>query len=483
MGLLDSLFSGGAGSQGLLAGSAALLNAGGPSRLPISFGQGISQALGAGQKAYQDAQEFALQKQYREAQMAKLKADAEAKARQDEFLQKAMSGGALDQTNPDQLEQVAFGLSASGHPLGPALMAKANRMRETALQTDQWNSMKAKDEVPAVPAETVAPTPESGPLQIEGKPGTPGKAGMFEVFMGPEMAQIPGVQQRAMAVANQVQQNPTGDPKWARNEFDKLSKAVEDFNAKAIATNDRKQMMLDQQNFQRSQQQQRLDAPPKLSLKTSVASLTEEQNNALFGPNGAVTQGRLDPNRINSRTAPILADAALLNPNTDFAKISGDIQLSRNATFRQKAIALDALPEMMKNMVDAGKKIGFSDVRTIGKMQAWFKGELNDPDMTEYMVQRNDALMAIAFAMRGVGMSDQAHRAEIEVSAPSMSPEALDAWMRGQMKSLEPRLKRNQEIIKNYLIRKRNTLICGTNRVYCNSKTYLTEWNFFCTNN
>ena len=186
-----------------------------------------------------------------------------------------------------------------------------------------------------------------------------------------------------------------------------------------------------------------------VSVSHGVKGLTPEQNEALFGEKGAVTTGRLDPNRVNSKTASIFADAELKRPGTDFSKISGDIALGRNATFRQNAMTAEVLPEIMQQMVDAGKKIGFSDNRTIGKMQGWVKGEFNDPDMTEYMTQRNDALMTVARVMRGAGMTDMAHKAETEVSSPTMSPAALDAWMRGQMKSLQPRLDINRRITRD----------------------------------
>jgi hypothetical protein len=186
-----------------------------------------------------------------------------------------------------------------------------------------------------------------------------------------------------------------------------------------------------------------------VSVSHGVKGLTPEQNEALFGEKGAVTTGRLDPNRVNSKTASIFADAELKRPGTDFSKISGDIALGRNATFRQNAMTAEVLPEIMQQMVDAGKKIGFSDNRTIGKMQGWVKGEFNDPDMTEYMTQRNDALMTVARVMRGAGMTDMAHKAETEVSSPTMSPDALDAWMRGQMKSLQPRLDINRRITRD----------------------------------
>lgn len=187
----------------------------------------------------------------------------------------------------------------------------------------------------------------------------------------------------------------------------------------------------------------------EMTLTHGIKGLTPEQNDALFGENGAVTTGRLDPNRVNSRTAGIFADAELKRPGTDFSKISGDIALGRNATFRQRAMTAETLPEVMQNMVTAGKKVGFSDNRTIGKMQAWTKGEFNDPDMTAYMTMRNDALMTVAQVMRGSGMTDMAHRAETEAAAPTMSPAALDAWLKAQMIALQPRLDQNRRITRD----------------------------------
>ncbi len=185
------------------------------------------------------------------------------------------------------------------------------------------------------------------------------------------------------------------------------------------------------------------------SITHGVAGLSKDQNEALFGENGAVTNGRLDPNRINSKTASILADAYLLNPNTDMSKISADISLNRNSSFRQRALSAEILPEVLQNMVDAGKKVDFSKNRTIGKMQQWMKGEFNDPDLTSYMAQRNDALMTLAGVMRQNGMTDMAHRAETEAASPTMDGGALDAWMAAQNKALQPRLRVNQRITRD----------------------------------
>lgn len=175
---------------------------------------------------------------------------------------------------------------------------------------------------------------------------------------------------------------------------------------------------------------------------SAASNLTEEEYAALFGPQGAVPTGKLDPNRINSRTAKILARAFVLNPNQDMNKLASDASLMRNAPFMNRALTAETLPDIMSTMVEAGKKVGFSDYRIVGRMQEAIKGELNDPALAEYMTVRNDALMNIASTMRGVGMSDKAHEAEIEAANPTMSPQALDAWMRGQMTALKPRLER-----------------------------------------
>lgn len=69
----------------------------------------------------------------------------------------------------------------------------------------------------------------------------------------------------------------------------------------------------------------------EIALTHGVKGLTDEQNEALFGKNGAVTTGKLDPKKINSRTAALFADAALKNPDIDFSRISSDINSSRKA--------------------------------------------------------------------------------------------------------------------------------------------------------
>ena len=175
-------------------------------------------------------------------------------------------------------------------------------------------------------------------------------------------------------------------------------------------------------------------------IPPASGELSEEQLDALYGPSGAVTLRKLDPYKINGRNAKILANAYLLNPNIDMNKLGGEAALGRNPNFMNKQYSVEMLPTMLKNMVDAGTKLKFNDVQFVGKLQAWYKGQTNDPDFVNYMAQRNDFLLGLAASMRGNGATDQAHRAEIEAAHPTMSPSALAAYAAGEGAAFIPRL-------------------------------------------
>ncbi|CAB4164271.1 hypothetical protein UFOVP830_18 [uncultured Caudovirales phage] len=160
-----------------------------------------------------------------------------------------------------------------------------------------------------------------------------------------------------------------------------------------------------------------------------------------------IAEGRISPDRVNSRNATILEQALRLNPNADLNQLAGQGALARNPAFQQKAMAVESIPEVIKSVAEAGKKLNFSDnVKAIAEMQKWYAGQTQDPKLTEYMTLRNDSLMSIAYAMRQAGMSDYATRMEAEAASPSMSPAQLDAWVNAQMKALEPRLKQYRSV-------------------------------------
>jgi hypothetical protein len=128
--------------------------------------------------------------------------------------------------------------------------------------------------------------------------------------------------------------------------------------------------------------------------------------------------------------------ALVNNPDLNVSQLS----ILTNAGAQQRSMTTEALPTVLSNVREAGKKVAFNDIKFVGKLQAYAKGQLNDPDFVNYMTQRNDAMLTIAQVMRGTGATDMSTKMENEAANPSMSPKAWDAWYNAQLHALRPRV-------------------------------------------
>jgi len=107
-------------NQAMLQAAAALLQAGGPSRTPISLGQALGGALQAGSQGYQQAQQGAIQNLItRQKLMEAKRLEDYRKALQGQQLQPQQPVGEVTTITPDQA------ISAGGMPAGPTV-ARAN---------------------------------------------------------------------------------------------------------------------------------------------------------------------------------------------------------------------------------------------------------------------------------------------------------------------------------------------------------------------
>ena len=108
-------------NQALLQAAAALLQAGGPSRTPISLGQALGGALQAGSAGYQQAQQGAVQSLLTRQKLSEAKRMEDfRRALQTQQMQPQMGGGGEVTTiTPDQA------ISMDGLPAGPTV-ARAN---------------------------------------------------------------------------------------------------------------------------------------------------------------------------------------------------------------------------------------------------------------------------------------------------------------------------------------------------------------------
>lgn len=170
----------------------------------------------------------------------------------------------------------------------------------------------------------------------------------------------------------------------------------------------------------------------------STTALTDEERKAL---STAVGDGRIDLKGITKFQAKVVAQSLIDNPKLDAIHLHAAATLAANPGAQQKAMLVSAMPTVLANVRDAGAKLKFSDAQFLGKMQAWGKGQFNDPDFTAYMTQRNDAMQTLAQVMSGVGATDMRTKMESDAAPKTMSPRAWSAWYSGQMDALRPRIK------------------------------------------
>lgn len=158
----------------------------------------------------------------------------------------------------------------------------------------------------------------------------------------------------------------------------------------------------------------------------------------------AIHEGRLDPTRLNSRTAPLIDQLFQNDPGLDFNSMHSGAMLQSNATFQQRQVALETIPVMLDKLVGAGNKLGYSDVDFAGKVEQWKNGQLNDPAMASYMAYRNDLVQRLAYTMRGVGMSDKAIELEDQVLKKNAPPSYLESWANSQKDMVDTMIEGNR---------------------------------------
>jgi hypothetical protein len=113
---------------------------------------------------------------------------------------------------------------------------------------------------------------------------------------------------------------------------------------------------------------------PNFKKPANSLGLNDEENEALFGVDGAVTTGRLDPKRVNSRTAKIFAQAEMTNKGVDYTGISGDISaIGKSIDQQEKQIgSMGSFVRNIEKQVDRVKDVA-------GKIRSFDTRLLNIP--------------------------------------------------------------------------------------------------------
>lgn len=170
----------------------------------------------------------------------------------------------------------------------------------------------------------------------------------------------------------------------------------------------------------------------------ATGGLTDDEQAAI---QQAIKDKRLDPNsRLSKPQMKALAGALLKDPSIDAVHLHAYATMSASPAQQAKAMMIESAPDLVAQTRDAGKKLNFPDAQFLGKAQAYFKGQLSDPDMTNYMSKRADVVQTLAQIMRGTGATDKAVALENDAAPKTMTPRQFDAWASAQFDQLTPRV-------------------------------------------
>jgi len=183
------------------------------------------------------------------------------------------------------------------------------------------------------------------------------------------------------------------------------------------------------------------------SLKSDAKpSLTTEQDEVL---RGMLRDGKLTPKQLRGmkpEDKAMIANTAMDNPDYNPLKDEETSRLRGMGSMFKDYTAIKALPSVLKSLEEAGSALDFPTVEFAGKLQAFKDGQLNDPKFIRYMTFRNDAIIAIARAIRGGVPSDVTMKLEEEAMRPTMPPAALKAYVDAQMEVFKPRMEEFEKI-------------------------------------
>lgn len=185
-------------------------------------------------------------------------------------------------------------------------------------------------------------------------------------------------------------------------------------------------------------------------------TLTPQQNDALFGENGAVARGVINPSKINSRNAKMWADAFLQNPNVDPVKVSQNVAAADKAikdfgTGEQgkKVTSFNTAIDHLDTLDKLGAALKSGDIKLFNTIANTLGVQTGQPAATMY----NQAAKIVGGEISKAIVPGVGTKAEREEAAnafnSAMSPDQLAGasatakkLLGGQLSSLELQYKR-----------------------------------------
>jgi hypothetical protein len=155
------------------------------------------------------------------------------------------------------------------------------------------------------------------------------------------------------------------------------------------------------------------------------SNLNEEEMRAL---NNALSEGRLDPYKVNSRTAKIFANQEIFKPGTDWNAIGAEAAFERTTgTMNTKAL-LNAIAPTIDNLSKLGHELKNTMYPGVNKVVNFFKEQAGNPNVVAFNNARDDAIAEVERGLMGTGvLSDSKYLRAVKNIGTAQSPEQLDA--------------------------------------------------------
>ena len=140
-------------------------------------------------------------------------------------------------------------------------------------------------------------------------------------------------------------------------------------------------------------------------------TLTPEEQQAL---SNAIMVGGLDPAKVNSRTAKILADQELLTPGRRWNELSAQAGFERSSTTTNTKALLNSINPMLDQLDIAGKALGNIMVPGANKIVNWAKEATGQPEIVKFNNLRDGTVAEVLRGLTNTAvMSDSRFNREV----------------------------------------------------------------------
>jgi hypothetical protein len=160
-------------------------------------------------------------------------------------------------------------------------------------------------------------------------------------------------------------------------------------------------------------------------MSAMINQLNGDEQNALVN---AAKEGRLEPDKLNSRTAKIIAGLELKAPGTDWNAISAQTKYEKSATATNTKTLLNSVTPILDKVYQAGIDLQNSPMPGVNKVTNFVKEQVGNDKIVAFNNLRDDAIAEVERGLLGSGvLSDTKYIRAVKNLNSAQTPEQLKA--------------------------------------------------------